>query len=75
MTHQLNLTSIQTRKHVPTAFENRLGDAIEDAFARGIHDLEPLVAAINEFGSAAPDAQPWTTETFTSTLKRLAEPE
>lgn len=74
-TDQLYLDPIQARKRIPTAFENLLGDAIEDAFARGIHELEPLVAAINDFGSTGPDSQPWTPETFTTTVHRLGAPE
>ena len=74
-TNQLYLNPIQSRKRVPTAFEDLLGDAIEDAFARGIHQLEPLVDAINGFGSTNSDGQPWTLETFTTTINRLGAPE
>ena len=33
----------QSRGAAPTAYENLLGDAIERAFAAGIHDLDALV--------------------------------
>ncbi len=72
---QLYLEPIQARKREPTAFENLLGDAIEDAFSRGIDALEPLVAAVNDFGSAAPDGQSWTPETLMATITRLGGPE
>ncbi|MBA3309072.1 MAG: hypothetical protein H0U28_03300 [Nocardioidaceae bacterium] len=72
---QLYLNPVQSRKRGPTALENRLGDAIESAFARGIHELGPLVAAVNDFGSTDPDGQPWTPETFTTTVHRLGAPE
>lgn len=72
---QLYLNPVQSRKRATTAFENRLADAIESAFASGIRELEPLVAAINDFGSTDPDGQPWTPETFTTTVHRLGAPE
>ena len=61
----------QTRTAPPTPFENRLGDAIEAAYAAGIHDLEGLVAHLATDGPARPDGAPWTSEGFRSLMAEL----
>ena len=33
----------QTRSAEPTSYEDLLGDAIERAFAQGLHDLDDLI--------------------------------
>jgi len=61
----------QTRKAVPTDYENRLADQLEQAFAGGIEDLAPLVAKLNELGSRAPDGSAWTEPTFQAYMARF----
>ncbi len=61
----------QSRGAAPTAYENLLGDAIERAFAAGIHELDALVRYLNESGQAAPDGKPWTPQRFTPAMPRL----
>lgn len=63
----------QSRKAPPTAYENQLGDAIERAFAAGIHDLEGLVAYLNRSGPAAPNGMVWTPEVYEQTMARLGD--
>ena len=62
----------QSRSKAPTAYENLLGDAIERAFAAGIHDLEGLVRYLNESGQSAPDGRPWTSESYQREIARLS---
>ena len=62
----------QSRTAEPTAFESLLGDSIERAYARGIHDLEGLVAYLNDAGPSAPNGAPWTPEVYTREIARLA---
>jgi hypothetical protein len=61
----------QTRTSSPTTYENLLGDAIERAFASGIHDLAALVTYLNTSGPAGPNGQPWTTDTYAREMARL----
>ncbi len=50
----------QARQRPATTYEDLLGDAIERAFASGIHDLPGLVEKLNDSGLPAPGGQPWT---------------
>lgn len=61
----------QSRTEPPAEFENRLGDTIESAYAAGIHDLDGLVARLNEAGPAAPGGGPWTAPAFTELMAEL----
>jgi hypothetical protein len=61
----------QVQKQPPTAYENRLGDAIEDAFRNGVRELPDLVAALNASGVPAPDGSPWNVDTFQATMASL----
>ena len=61
----------QTRDHEPTDYENLLGDAIEAAYAAGIHDLSGLVARLNEVQLPSPGGLAWTEELFCTEMKRL----
>jgi hypothetical protein len=62
----------QTRPALPTDYENRLADLLEQAFSAGIEGLAPLVAKLNELGSKAPDGAPWSEESFQSFMKGYA---
>jgi hypothetical protein len=67
----LYLEPVQARTAAPTDYENKLGDALEAAFADGIQDLGPLVARLNEAGARAPDGKAWTEQSFQTEIKRL----
>ncbi len=61
----------QTRAALPTDYENRLGDALEQVFEGGGTELADVVAQLNTLGCPAPDGQPWTAERFTETMRAL----
>ena len=61
----------QARQRPPTNFEDLLGDAIERAFAQGIHDLPGLVSYLNQTGPAAENGQPWTESSYCALMARL----
>lgn len=61
----------QNRAAPPTAYESLLGDSIERAYAAGIHDLDGLVAYLNNAGPAGPNGQHWTAETYCKEMARL----
>lgn len=65
----------QTRLAPPTAWEDRLADAIEDAFSAGHWELHALVDFVREEGVTDRDDGPWTIDTFRTELNRLAGPE
>ena len=75
MTTSLYLQPIQSRRHQPSAFEDELADAIEAAFAAGVTELEPLVAAINELGSRQQDGREWTADDFVAAIHQLGAAE
>lgn len=61
----------QARDREPTAYESLLGDAIERAFAAGVHDLPGLVGCLNATGPNAPDGAPWTEASYRALMARL----
>lgn len=61
----------QARDRAPDDYQNLLGDAIERAFAAGIHDLPGLVGRLNEAHVPAPNGAAWTPELFEKEMKRL----
>jgi hypothetical protein len=63
----------QARQRPPTPFEDLLGDAIERAFADGIHDLAGVVAYLNRTGPSAENGSPWTESSFTALMARLGQ--
>ena len=67
----LFLKEWQSRTREPTPYETRLGDALEDAFRKGIHDLPKLVETLNNDGVPAPDGAPWTEEGFVAAMREL----
>ena len=60
----------QHRAEPPGEFENRLADALEQLFARGIDALPELLHELNRI---TPDraGRPWTEQSFQSEMKRL----
>lgn len=71
MNQRCYLNPHQARDRTPDDYQNLLGDAIERAFASGVHDLAGLVARLNEASVPAPNGQPWTPELFQKEMKRL----
>ena len=67
----LSNETFQNRGGTPTAYEGLLGDSIERAYASGIHDLEGLVAYLNDAGPAGPNGQPWTADSYCKEMARL----
>ncbi len=55
----------------PGAYAKALADRLEDIFGRGIHDLDKVVAALNEDGPAPEGAERWTAEIFEAEMARL----
>jgi len=69
--NQPYLNPHQARDCQPDDYQNLLGDAIERAFAAGIHDLPGLVGRLNEAGVPSPNGAGWTSELFQKEMKRL----
>ena len=61
----------QAQQRPPTEYENRLGDALEAAFADGAWELDALVARLNAAGVRTPEGGEWTLENFDTVLRRL----
>ena len=68
---ELYCNPVQAQRRAPTEYENRLGDALEAAFADGVHELPVLVARLNEAGVKAPDGADWTEAGFERAMKEL----
>jgi hypothetical protein len=71
MMQQPYLNPHQARDREPDDYQNLLGDAIERAFAAGVHDLPGLVGRLNEAGVPSPNGAGWTPELFQKEMKRL----
>lgn len=63
----------QARQRPSTPHEDLLGDSIERAFANGLHDLEGLVAYLNQAGPRGPDGGDWTTASFQAEMAQLGQ--
>ena len=63
----------QARQRTSTPHEDLLGDSIERAFAAGIHDLDGLVAYLNQAGPRGPDGGDWSAATFLAEMARLGQ--
>ena len=61
----------QARTRKPTTYEDLLGDAIERAYAQGIHDLAGLVEALNRDGITSPSGQLWTEAIYRQEIAAL----
>lgn len=61
----------QSRDGDPSPYETKLAAAIEEIFARGVHDLPGLLAELNGNGHQSPDGTPWTEASFTAEMHRL----
>jgi hypothetical protein len=65
------LSPHQSREREPTEWELNLADAIEGAFAKGAHELDALVAALNASRVRPQDGGKWTGESFTALMRDL----
>ena len=61
------------RKREPTAYENQLADAMEQAFAAGAWELDALVAHLNAAGVHDSQQVAWNAQSFQAELARLAK--
>ena len=71
MTSALYLNPRQAALREPTAWENELADVLETAFAAGIRDIEPLIAALNATRVRPREGGAWTAASFTATVAEL----
>jgi len=63
----------QSRSRTPTDYENLLGDALEKAYAAGVHDLPGICERLNDEAVPSPNGALWTPELFEREMKRLGE--
>ena len=63
----------QTRAALPSAYENQLGDLLEQVFVAGIEELPAVVARLNELGGRAPDGSAWTEASFQTAIQQLGK--
>lgn len=61
----------QAQDRAPTNYENRLGDALEAAFAAGASELHDVVERLNAGGIRTPEGTQWTVDNFEPILKAL----
>ncbi len=61
----------QSRERAPDAYEDLLGDALEDAFGQHIHDIEGVVDILRARAVPAPAGDSWSPELLKSELARL----
>lgn len=52
-------------------YDAALGDALEEIFGRGVHDLPDIVAALNDKGIKTPGGDVWTEENFPAKMEQL----
>lgn len=63
----------QNRAAPPSAYENHLGDLLEQVFAAGIAELPAVVAKLNAMAGRAPDGSPWTEASFQTLMRQLGK--
>ena len=62
----------QTRENSPvTDYSLALADALESIFGQGIHEIDAIVARLNETGPRPYRAEAWTPEVFEAEMVRL----
>jgi len=61
----------QTRSASPTAFENALGDALEQVFEAGATTPEAVAAGLNERGFRDAGGASWTPASFEACMREL----
>jgi len=63
----------QTRSAPPSAYENALGDALENAFEAGADSISAIVALLNAGGVRSADGRLWTDASFELEMRRLGQ--
>ena len=61
----------QSTDRAPTEWELSLAAAIEDAFSKGHHQLDALIAALNASRVRPQNGGQWTTANFESLMQEL----
>jgi hypothetical protein len=61
----------QTRAVPPTAWENALADALQNAFEADALTLDAVVASLNAQGVRAADGQVWTAQSLEAVMADL----
>lgn len=54
-----------------TPYEAALGNALEEVFSAGIHDLSGIVSALNRMGVQTPDGEAWTEQGYAKVMETL----
>ena len=54
-----------------SAYEQKLGDALEDIFQKGVHDLPGIVAALNQLDLNTPEGEAWREHNFQPVMAAL----
>jgi len=65
------LSNRQSTDQVYTEWEISLASAIEDAFSKGHHQLDALVAALNASRVRPKQGGEWTAENFQNLMREL----
>jgi len=73
MTHPLDGIDYehQCRNWEESPYTKALGDALEGLFDRKVHDLDGIVAGLNEAGVKPPEGETWTADLFRAEMARL----
>jgi len=61
----------QTRMAEPTAYENALGDALEEVFESGALTVDAVVDGLNQRQFRTADGREWTVPYFEAEMARL----
>lgn len=61
----------QVGEREPSAWENEFADVLEDAFAGGVRELEPLIVALNATRVRPREGGEWTIERYSATVAEL----
>lgn len=61
----------QNRAEPPSLFEDRIGDALEGIFAKGIDELPAVVRELNNAALRDRDGNAWTDKSFQAEMNRL----
>ena len=65
------LSAHQTITEPPTPWQQELADALEAIFANGHHQLDEVVAGLNQSGVRPPSGGDWSADNFTALMGEL----
>jgi hypothetical protein len=68
---ELYLNPRQASSIAPTAWENDFADVLEATFARGVYELDAVVAALNDTRVRPREGGAWTGAVFAATVAEL----